>query len=78
MTSLNTPKAERDSAFYEDQFTSASNWGPREFENYCEVIGFVEPDTEDFFGNRASRVWGAMTEEQKADFARSFDDWLDA
>lgn len=78
MSSLNTPKAERDEVFYEDQFTSASNWGAGEFENFCEVVGFVEPDTEDFFGNRASRVWGAMTEQQKADFAVDFDCWLDA
>lgn len=78
MTSLNTPKSDRDSQFYADQFADATNWGPREFEKFCDVIGFVEPDAEDFFGHRASRVWEAMTEIQKADFASDFDDWLDA
>lgn len=78
MSTLNTPKQERDSSFYEDQFTDSTNWGPGQFEAFCAEIGFIEPDAEDFFGHRASRVWEAMTEQQKADFVSDFDDWLDA
>ena len=76
--SLNTPKAERNEDFYQDQFTSSSNWGPGEFEKFCQEINFVEPDNEDHFGQRAWRVWDAMTREQRKEFASNFDDWLDA
>ncbi len=78
MPSLNTPKSERDSQFYADQFTDETNWGPGEFEKFCQVIGFTEPDADNFFGHRASQAWEAMTDQQKADFSRDFDDWLDA
>ncbi len=79
MTSLNnTPKEERDSAFYLDQFTASSNWGPGEFEKHCVSIGFTEPDTEDFFGHRASRAWEAMTQDEKNQYSSDFDYWLDA
>lgn len=76
--SHNTPKESRDEAFYRDNFTDSTNWGVGEFESYCESIGFVEPDPDDFFGHRASRLWEAMNEKQKAEFASDFDDWLDA
>jgi hypothetical protein len=76
--SLNTPKSERTDAFYEDQFTSSSNWGPGEFEKFVQEIGFVEPDSDDFICQRALRVWEAMTRQQREEFASAFDDWLDA
>ncbi len=77
-TSLNTPKEDRTSEFYEDQFCSLTNWGPGEFEKFCEVIGYTEEDPDDFFGHQAWRCWNAMTPAQRADFASDFDDWLDA
>lgn len=75
--SLNTPKSDRDDAFYQDAFTSATNWGPNEFEKFLTELGFREDDPDDFFGQRAWRVWDAMTAEQRKDFVENFDDWLD-
>lgn len=73
----NTPKEERDYWLYQDQFTSASNWGPGDFERFVEELGIIEEAPEDFFAQRAWRVWDAITEEQRAEFASDFDYWLD-
>ena len=74
---MNTPKTERTSDFYMDAFTSSSNWGPGEFEKFAAEVG-VKDDPEDFFGQRAWRVWDSMTEEQRAEFSSDFDYWLDS
>jgi len=78
MNTLNTPKADRDDEFYQDQFTSSSNWCPGEFERFVREIGFVEPEPDECFGHRAWRVWDAMSREQREEFASNLDDWLDA
>ncbi len=75
---MNTPKEERDSAFYQDAFTSSSTWGKGDFERFVQEIGFKEDDPDDFFGQRAFRLWEFMNDEQKAEFASNLDDWLDS
>ncbi len=75
---MNTPKEERDTNFYRDAFTSSSTWGKGDFERFMADVGYTDDDPDDFFGQRASRVWEAMTDEQKAEFASDFDDWLDS
>ena len=73
---MNTLKRTAD--FYQDAFTASSNWGPGEFEKFITEIGFTADDPEDFFGQRAWRVWGVMTEQQRAEFASDYDAWLDS
>lgn len=68
---------DRTELFYRDAFTSASTWGPGIFEAACVVHGIAREDDE-FFGHTASRLWDALTEEERAEFAADFDDWLDA
>jgi len=68
---------ERTTEFYRDQFTNASTWGPGIFEAECAEHG-VEAGEGEFFGHTASRLWDAMTEAERAEFAADLDDWLDA
>lgn len=75
---MNTPKDERNSEFYRDAFTSSQTWGKGDFERFVQDIGFKDDDPDDFFGQRAFRVWEFMNDEQKKDFSDSLDDWLDA
>lgn len=75
---MNTPKENRNNEFYLDAFTSASSWGPGEFEKFMQEIGFTSDDPDDFFGRRAWRVWASMTEAQKNEFSSNYDDWLDS
>lgn len=62
--------------FYLDAFTSGSNWGPGELEKFIQEIGFQHDDPEDFFNQRAWRIWNTMTDEQKNDWATNYDYWL--
>lgn len=78
MTSLNnTPKEERDSAFYRDAFTSSSTWGPGNFEAECADHAVI-PGDDELFCHTADRLWNALNSEEIAQFASDYDDWLDA
>jgi hypothetical protein len=70
------PKAERDDAFYQDAFTSASTWGPGVFEEHCADHGI---DVNAYsFGQVAYQLWMIMTDEEKAIFISDYDDWIDS
>ena len=72
-----TDRTDRTTEFYRDAFTSASTWGPGIFDAECAAHGITREDGE-FFGHTASRLWDALTEEERREFAADFDDWLDA
>jgi hypothetical protein len=63
--------------FYRDAFTSASTWGPGIFDAECAAHGITREDGE-FFGHTAERLWNALTAEERAEFIKDYDDWLDA
>ena len=68
---------DRTTEFYRDAFTSATPGGPGIFEAACAAHGITSEDGE-FFGHTASRLWDALSEDERAAFAADYDDWLDA
>ena len=72
-----TDRTDRTTEFYRDAFTSASTWGPGMFEADCAAHG-ITPEDGEFFGHTASRLWDALSEDERAAFAADYDDWLDA
>ena len=77
MKSENATKENRDVEFYRDAFTSMSTWGKGFFEAECAEHNII-PEEEERFGDTASRLWDALSEEDRNAFASNYDDWLDA
>ena len=73
----NTPKEDRNDAFYFDAFTSMTTWSANMWRDELASHGIEESDDE-MFGATAERLWNAYTEEERAEFASDYDDWLDA
>lgn len=73
---MNTPKAERDSAFYFEAFTCLSTWSVTMWRDELAAHGLQEG--EEHFGATAERLWNVYTEKERAEFASNYDDWLDA
>jgi hypothetical protein len=67
----------RNDEFYQDAFTSDSSWGPGDFEAFVAECGLTESDPDDFFGQRAWRVWDALNDSQKQVFIDRYNDWLE-
>jgi hypothetical protein len=68
-------KDERNDEFYRDAFTSSTTWGKGVFETECASHNII-PGDDEFFCHAADRLWNALTDEEKAQFASDYDDWL--
>ncbi len=75
---MNTPKAERNNEFYREAFASITTWSTSMFESECASHGIEEREEDSRFADRAQRLWDAYSEEKKHEFAKNYDDWLDA
>lgn len=73
----NTPKDKRDEAFYFDAFTTSSTWSATMWRDELAAHN-IEPGEDEMFGATAERLWNAYTDEEKAEFCSTYDDWLDA
>lgn len=67
---------ERNEFFYRDAFTSSTTWGPGVFEADCAAHG-ITPSDDEFFCHTAARLWDALNDAERAEFASDYDDWLD-
>lgn len=74
---MNTPKNERNDAFYFDAFTSMTTWSSQMWRDELASHGITESDGEQF-GATAERLWNAYSAKEREEFASNYDDWLDS
>ena len=55
----------------QDIFTNEDSWSHGSFEEQCTLHG-IAPLEDEHFGLTASRLWEALTDEERDDFAAEF------
>lgn len=74
---MNTPKEDRDEAFYFGFFTEMTTWSKQMWEDELASHHITEGEDEQFSAT-AERLWAVYSEEEKAEFKSTLDDWLDS